>query len=293
MITEISFLEPNLKTTKLNYNYDSDEEFNDSTDSEEVITENDTMIYAISNSSDVTYIQFYIYNEDNFYIHHDIMVVDTIATSLYYNKKIYTAGFSNTINTYNIFDFNPTAPTDTYEGHESVINKIKIYKNLFSCSDDKTMREYDIETGVTINIIRFDYEVKDFYFYEGRLITLSANNIYCGDLIYENSNEITCSQFFNNIMYFGDSEGNLKALDAKSMRQIKEVKICDSDINGISFYDDVIYAVSKNGLIKIHKDDSFVCKEFEKELTSITINSELKIGFVGNINSETIPIKLE
>lgn len=293
MITEIGFLEPGLKITKLNCIRDSNEEFSDSTDSEEEISETDTIIYAISNSEDLSYIQFYIKNTNNFYIHHDIITTDTITTSFYHNKKIYTAGFMNTINSYNVFDFNPIAPEDVYEGHEGTINKIRLKKDIYSCSDDKSIRQFDLVTKKMVNVISFDYEVKNFYFYGDLFITLDENSIYLGDKLFCNENEITFSMLEGDNLHFADSQGSYKVYNILEKKITREVKICKEDINSFVLFRDIAYFCSDKTLYKLLQSGVIEKREYENELIYITINTEHKYIVIGDIKDKILFAEIE
>lgn len=282
MITELGFLEPNLSIRKLKHVYDSTEEISESTDSEEEICKTDTIIYAISNTSDLCTIQFHIKNDNDFYIHHDIITIDTITTAAYKDKKLYTAGFENKINTYNVFDFNPTEPHSSFGEHTDIINKIRLKKNLFSCSDDKTIKEYDLETEKVVNTTNYDYIVRDFFFYDDTFITLDENSIYGEKKLFTNNAEITCASLKGDFVYFGDSEGYFRKLDITKRRIEKEVKISDSSIFSFDMHNDIVYAVSANKLVTLFSDGSIGNKEYDNELSSIAINSDNYMCVIGD-----------
>ncbi|KAM0675479.1 rRNA-processing protein [Gurleya vavrai] len=153
MYTTIGFLSPKIAIQKIQDNLkDLHSDSSSQESSDNTILDTDTVIYAIKNTEEMSYIEFHVKTlENNLFIHHDIFVTDTIIAADYLESNgkhiLVTGGCEKNVNLYDCFIDNMFDPLFTFKGHDSEINAI-IASNyeILSGGDDCKIFKWDIDT---------------------------------------------------------------------------------------------------------------------------------------------------
>ncbi|EJW03726.1 hypothetical protein EDEG_01981 [Edhazardia aedis USNM 41457] len=310
MYNNIGFLEPGIEIETL----ERDETDNlsdidsDELDSEKVYKE-DILLYATLNSEELGHIEFHTIDKINnlnttdnanypkketidFFVHHDILIVDTMVSSAYLKigTKHYVAvsGFHGNIGIYNCFRYNQFDPDIFIEAHDTTINHLTTIDNLLvTGSDDMHVKVWDLEVQKPAVTQKYDVMVK-------KVAVQSSNNIVVSSdtSIIVGNNKIECSRNLENLklresyLYRSDVNGYLSIYDIRKMDNVvSENKIHEGALTDFDFYKDSIVSVGLDGKIILldHKLNVMKSEKHSKELFAVAVNRDQDLCCYGGL----------
>lgn len=290
MISRISYLPKGLTLEKLIYpthDLDSDDF---SSHEDDIIYETDQILINIQNTEDISYIQFHIKNDDDFFIHHDIITAETLTEILYYKGSkdlVAVSGFFNDIYFYDCFLFNPIDYEYKLTGHSGYINQMALENNnLYSASDDKSVIEWDLETGKIKEKIEFKAEVKHLAIHGERMCTGSEFELFD---VFKNDAPIELVRLRDeNTVFFGDDKGFLKSIDLRMNKVVNSKKFHNETLTDFCFYGEEVLSVGFDGkIMRIDKDfESFVACKTCDQLACISIDEKKTLCAYGGIDDK-------
>ncbi|KAM0677139.1 hypothetical protein BDAP_002301 [Binucleata daphniae] len=297
MYTKLGFLPKGIQIEKLT-NLNDDTSSNDSSElDDDQIYENDMVIYAVKNTEELSYVEFHVRSiENDFFMHHDIFVTDTITAAEYIKLEnthfIATGGYENNVNLYDCFIYNPLDPQIQLKGHTDKINCIYIDNTLLqnnmlqSGSDDKQILKWDLCT-----IREIEREIKDFEVCKivSNEVYCSKNGIHSNNYFFDNKCEIECVKLLDNSLYVSDEKGCLKMLDIRKEGIVLQKKIHDEALTGFEIINDEIVSVSLDELVIHSSKVNFEQKKVinsKNELFCISYNKDFEACICGGKKDE-------
>lgn len=274
MISRIGHLRSGISLQKLAYqtiptsNLDTDTT-SSSSHTDDIIYETDKILYNIQNTDEESSIQFHIQNDEDFYIHHDIIIPETLSDILPIELQkdfIVTCGFFDEIHLYDSFMFSPIEPEYKLIGHTTFVNSITLLnQNLISASDDKTTIEWDLEKLALKEKTTYNCEIKHVCNMNNRIISSGEYEIID---IYKNDALIERVKVKDeNLVYFSDENGWLKCVDVRMNKILLGKKFHSQALTDFCFLGDDVLSVGFDGkIMRIDKEyESFVaCKTLDQ-----------------------------
>ncbi|KAF7683451.1 CCR4-associated factor 4 [Astathelohania contejeani] len=276
MISSIQFLEKGIECSKLDpYKFDGqipnkfagmelpsldfEEETSDNSD-DYSIKNSDIMLFCTPNDEEMSYLQFYIYGDNQFYVHHDIYVYDTIVDSAYVQLErpwAALATFDNDVWMYDALTFNPLFPQLLLKGHEDSINCISWNKKcLVTTSNDNTLIRWDVGVNKIIERTKIGKASKLINDESGKIIFSNENelNILCGTdkISLDNKGIVESMRLDGYLLYTGDDLGIFRSYDIRNFKKrINKFKFHDEGITTIDLDNERIITGSLDQKIKI------------------------------------------
>lgn len=193
---------------------------------DEIIKPTDEILFCTPNTEEISNLAFYGYDEKEIYFHHDLFVFSTILDSVYLgNNKVALATFEPDIFVYDAFTNFPILPQILLKGHEETVTGIKNKNTLLSCSQDKTVIEWDLETMKYKNIMHFEFGISKFDF-EGKSLVLGTENylnftnseVKGGSENFSLDFELEQVKIYGHLVYVSDSNGGMNIFDLRNTR---------------------------------------------------------------------------
>lgn len=317
MISSIGFL-PNtqeireLKDFEVNENVKSKLEYlsipilpnEPSDDSEEmpVIKSTDNVLFCTPNTEEISNVAFYGYDDTEIYFHHDLFVFSTILDSCYVRDSfVAVATFEPDIFIYDFMLKFPVLPQLLLEGHEGPVTGIKNKEGkLVSCSDDKTVIEWDLNMltvkdrkNVQVSIEKFDFESNSLVFGAKNFLNINDENISL-------DHNIEQLKIKDNFVYLSDCDGNLMIFDVRApAKAMVSKKIHDDAVLDICLVNNLIVTSSVDKHVKVWElEGDLVCKNDmvqESVVYALGYNEFNTVNevFAGNEEDFVYPILLE
>lgn len=264
-----------------------------------VIKNTDKILFATSNTENISNVAFYGYDQDELFFHHDIFVFSTILDGCYLTgTSVALATFEPNIFIYDFMVDLPVLPQALLIGHTDVVTGLKNKEGrMISSSEDKTMIEWDISKLVPkktidcqVGIQRFDFEDSNFVFGSDTYININDENI---SLDFE----LEQLKINKNTVYVTDSNGNIILFDIRNpSKPLYSEKIHEGEIFDVCIADDWIVTTSSDNVIKLLKYDEgqLKCKRIiEKESTVYALGFDGEDVFCGDEEDYVFAVKLE
>lgn len=265
----------------------------------------DKILFCTSNTEEMSSVAFYGYDDTEMYLHHDFVVFSTILDSCYIKDTLVAvATFEPDIMVYDFMIDFPILPQYLLTGHTEMVTGIKNkFERLMSCSEDKTIIEWDInelrlrnQKSYDIAIERFDYEGNNLVFGAKDYLNINNESI---SLQYE----LEQLKIKDNFVYVSDCEGNMNIYDVRSPNNVMiNQKLHESALVDFSLAKDWIVTAATDSLVKLWKieDSKLVCKneipsDQNPSVSSLGFNGfcDFNEVFAGDENDAVFPIKLE
>lgn len=225
----------------------------------------DSIVFCTSNTEEMSSVAFYGYDETEMFFHHDLFVFSTILDSCHVSSThVAVATFEPSIMVYDFMVEFPVLPQHLLVGHTGAVTGIKNkFEKLMSCSEDKTIVEWDqnemrlrTQKNYELPIERFDFE--------GNSLVLGANTY----LNINNENipldyKIEQLQLRDNFVYVSDEEGRLLVYDVRMpAKALIEQKVHDQAVIDFCLAKDWIVTTALDKTVKMWKiEDSLLrCK---------------------------------
>lgn len=271
-----------------------------------VIKSTDSILYCTPNSEEISNIAFYGYDSTEMYFHHDQFVFSTIIDScsiVANNRYVAAATFEQDIMVYDVLAKFSALPQELLCGHTGPVTCIKNkYDKLMSCSEDKTMIQWDVnemrlreQRNYEIGLEKFDFEGNNLIFGEKTYLSINNESIAL-------ENEMEQLRIKDNIAYVSDTMGNMVVYDIRrAASPVLVTSLHSGSIVDFCFVRDWIITASTDKTVKMWKmeENTFVCKAVHEQMVPVysigfneysTHDNEI---FVGNEEDLVYPIKLE
>lgn len=278
-----------------------------SSDKEELpeIKATDNILFCTPNSEEISNVAFYGYDDTEMFFHHDLFVFNTIIDScrlISSDRYVAVATFEPDIMIYDFAIELPLLPQALLIGHEDAVTGIKNkYEKLISCSQDKTIIQWDINELKVKEKTVYDIEIERFDF-EGNMLVFGAKTyLNINNQSISLKNEIEQLRIKDNIVYVSDNEGYFTLYDIRNTeRAISSDKVHDESIIDFCIAKDWIVTTSLDNKIKMWKSGSTgleLKSTFDQNSTVYSLgynelDKEEEI-FAGNGENHVFPIKLE
>ncbi|KAI5170259.1 hypothetical protein PAEPH01_1282 [Pancytospora epiphaga] len=249
-------------------------------ESDETIEADDSIIFSTPNTEEISTLSFHVYNKEEFFLHHDLIVFSAILDSTYIgNGLVALATCEPHVLIYDAFTRFPILPQQLLCGHTSMVTGIKQRDGrLLTCSEDGRIIEWDLEKmcpkedlnelkvavgsncGNNNGIERFDFEGSNIAF--GNETYLKINRE-----ILPMAAGIEKIRFNNEKAYILDASGAVTVYDPRDLsRPYQTQKLHSDSIFDISFYGKQIATGSMDGTVKIWEDGDYLAEthSFEK-----------------------------
>lgn len=263
----------------------------------------DSILFCTPNTEEISNLAFYAYDDQEIFFHHDLFVFSTIIDSAYLgNNLVALATFEPDIFVYDFLTRLPVLPQKLLCGHEGAVTGLKNKENrVFSCSDDKTIIEWDLSRMCPKNRVCHDVSIDRFDFH--------GNDMVFGCKTYLNINDENIPLNFQmeqlrmqgNYVYVSDSEGNMAVYDARRVgsttRTVLSKKIHDQAVVDFCIVDDWIATTSLDSYIRLWDLGLDLKNELEQSSAVYALGYNNYLGekeiFAGNEENFVFPIKLE
>lgn len=248
----------------------------DNAEEDEAIEENDSIIYSTPNSEDISTLAFHIYNEEDLFVHHDVFVFSTILDSTHIGSgMVALATFEPDIFVYDAFTNFPILPQKLLSGHTGAVTGIKLLGNVLkSCSEDKSIIEWDLDLLKPKDILECDFAIERFDF-DGSNIAFGAEtylNINNESLFLQGNLEKI--RFNGDNVYVLDDAGNIVIYDIRNLKSVLFTKkIHEGGATDIAFYAGKIATCSMDSTVKIWSNFNANDSDDENLMASFTKNS--------------------
>lgn len=227
----------------------------------EFVVESDLLVYSTPNSTELSYLQFHVYDQENddFVIHHDIYVFSTINDTEYVNLNnnhyVALGTFENHVMLYDALIKNPMTPQILLEGHSGPVMALsRNSHSLFSGSDDKSILEWDFEKLTVRNKFESTQIVEKLCVSDNFKIFGNSNSIYSyetGEEYNLDGNLENCIIDNNNI-YITTSSGILSVFDIRNLNSPKtSKKISEQPLTGLDVLENYVAITSLDGDILV------------------------------------------
>lgn len=271
----------------------------------QAIKSTDNVLFCTVNGEEMSSVAIYGYDDVEMFFHHDFFVFSTILDSCHItDTQIAVATFEPAIMVYDTLVEFPVLPQSLLVGHSGPVTGIKNKcGKIMSCSDDKTIIDWDTnemriraQTNYDFAIERFDFEGSALVMAAGTYLNINNENI---SLDYK----VEQLRLSNNIVYISDENGRLIMYDVRMpAKAIAEQKVHEKAVVDVCLVNDWIITTSLDTNLKMWKVEGaeLKCKSttaFEEGSSVISIgfnpfNSFDEI-FVGDEKDNLFPIKLE
>lgn len=266
----------------------STEEFQE----EEFVVESDLLVYSTPNSTELSYLQFHVYDQENddFVIHHDIYVFSTINDTEYIglndNHYVALGTFENHIMLYDALTKNPMTPQILLEGHSGPVMALSRDENsLFSGSEDRSIMEWDLEKLTVRNKFECNQVVEKLCVSDDVIMFGNSSTIYSyrtGEEYQMDGNLENCIVDKENI-YITTSSGTLTIFDKRNLKCPKiSKKIFDQPLTGLDVVRNYVALSSLEGDIVVLNTSDLEIKYSHKvknEIYSIKLSEENVLFF--------------
>lgn len=275
-----------------------------SDDSEEKpeIKSTDKILFCTPNTEEISNVAFYGYDDKEVYFHHDLFVFSTILDSCHIKDSLVAvATFEPYVLIYDFLVDFPILPQILLEGHEGPVTGIKNKEGkLMSCSDDKTIIEWDLNTlkckeskNVQVSIEKFDFQGNSLIFGAKNFLNINDENISL-------DHDLEQVRIRDNNVFLSDCEGNLLIFDMRApAKAMITKKIHDDSILDICLVKDWIVTASADRHVKIWElEGDLVCKNDMEQQSAVFALGYNEYGnedevFAGNFDDFVYPILLE
>lgn len=276
-----------------------------SSEEKPAIKSTDSILFCTANTEEISTVAFYGYDDTEMFLHHDLFVFSTIIDSCFIKDTLVgVATFEPDIMVYDsMVDF-PVLPQHLLVGHTGSVTGIKNkFEKLMSCSEDKTIIEWDTSEMRLKSQKNYDVSIEKFDF--------EGNNMVLGSQKYLNINNENISLEYDleqlrvkdNFVFVSDCEGYIQVYDIRMPgKSMILQKLHSSALVDFCLAKDWIVTTSQDCTIKLWKikESTLNCKsEVSVNPGSLVISLAynefdcLDEVFAGDENDNVFPIKLE
>lgn len=251
---------------------------NSSDKEDEKILKTDKVLFCTPNTEDISSIAFQVYNKEEIFVHHDLFVFSTILSSAYVGNGLVALGtFEPDIFLYDAFTEFPILPQKLLIGHSEAVTSVKFHDNrLLSCSEDKSIMEWDLIAQESISKKSYDVKIEKFDF-NGKHLAFGSNTyLNINNKSFALDQEVEQIKMKNNNVYVVDGSGKLYVYDVRNLvSPLINKSIHRSAAMDVTLYKNLIATCSYDGEVKIFRDDAEIfttnmesaayCLEFDSE----------------------------
>lgn len=230
---------------------------------EEELREGDKILFATPNNEDISTLAFFVYNDTDLFLHHDVYVFSTILDS----APLPTHGGAPLVAVatceHDIFVYDstvnfPVLPQMLLVGHSGPVNALKtVGEVLWSAGEDGHLIDWDLNKlegqesivrrpgkNLGLPIERFDMEGQHLVYGSERFVNIDGESINL-------ENGIEKIKIQNDKVYIPDESGNLLIYDFRNLKEAYHArKVHENAIYDLAFYGDAVVTSSADGLIK-------------------------------------------
>lgn len=263
----------------------------------------DHILFCTPNTEEISNLAFYGYDDNEIFFHHDLFVFSTIVDSTYLgNSMVALATFEPDIFVYDFLTGLPVLPQKLLCDHESAVTGIKNKEDrVVSCSEDKTIIEWDIvrmcrksRSRYNVAIDRFDFHGSSLVFGSGTYLNINDENVPLDFHMEQLRMEGTC-------VYVSDCEGNMVVYDTRGIgNNTKALLTKRAHVKAVVDFcivDDWIATTSLDGFVKLWDRNMDLKNELEQSSAVYALAHNSHSGeneiFAGNEENFVFPIRLE
>ncbi|KAI5151856.1 hypothetical protein ENBRE01_2437 [Enteropsectra breve] len=250
----------------------NNDDSNDDDSSNDDLDDFDKLLFYTPNAEEISSLGFYAMNEHEMFIHHDNYVFSTILDGTHLGAgKVALATFEPDIFIYDAFTEFQVLPERLLVGHTAPVTGVKMHDGTFrSCSEDGTVREWDLELMAEKNSSSHGFPIDRFDF-AGKSQAVGAENnvIINGENIVINSSVENIKFNGENHCFVLDGAGHLHLYDTRNMeRALFHRKIHEEGLLDAVFMDNKMATSGFDKKVKIWNLESIVGNKKDGEAAS-------------------------